>query len=345
MIELKQDDLIFTFPEVHKDAQLRITFQRTLRIPDDERTYPLPPGLGSFPLRHVDDFAKTVPGQWIQHGGVMMPMYQSEALWINFSSRYLQKHRTEYPFAVKIATGKINAVTGDEWVNGLHDEPQDYMVTSEQPWLDGYCVEKGLVRQFVAMPLGSGYSAEEQLTGKAEHGGLQIIVYPMKKSSFEEIFPERDEEHFLDDTELLRCADVCEAAGSDMGLAPGGKMKQEIYEDPYYMEDYDQEEGSRCFVHLANSLAWMSITGEVPPTVPFTSKEYTNAGLPWFDFYNENVSPVGGAGKLNNMKSVVQIGREKGEKPLPENDSVEIESIVSLRKKLTKDQVREGRWQ
>jgi hypothetical protein len=47
----------------------------------------------------------------------MMPMYQSEALWINFSSKYLHKHRTEYPFAVKMATGKINAVTGDEWVS------------------------------------------------------------------------------------------------------------------------------------------------------------------------------------------------------------------------------------
>ena len=90
MIELKRDDLIFTFPDIHKDAQLKITFQRTLRIPDDDKVYPLPPGLGSFPLRHVDDFAKTVPKQWIQHGGVMMPMYQSEALWINFSSKYLQ---------------------------------------------------------------------------------------------------------------------------------------------------------------------------------------------------------------------------------------------------------------
>ena len=202
MIELSRNDLVFTFPEVHPDAQLRITFQRTLRIPDDDKVYPLPPGLGSFPLRHVDDFAKNVPEQWIQHGGVMMPMYQSEALWINFSSKYLNKHRTKYPFAVKIATGKINAVTGDEWVDGLNLKPQDYMVSSEQPWLDGYCVEKGLIRQFVAMPLGSGYSAEEQLSGKAEHGGLQIIVYPMKKSVFEKRFPERDEELHSDN--LLR---------------------------------------------------------------------------------------------------------------------------------------------
>jgi hypothetical protein len=31
------------------------------------------------------------------------------------------------------------------------------VVLPEQPWLDGYCVEKGYIRQFVAMPLGEGY--------------------------------------------------------------------------------------------------------------------------------------------------------------------------------------------
>ena len=56
MIELKSDGLVFSFPEVHPDATLRVEFERTLRIPDDGRDYPLPPGLGNFPLRHVDDF-------------------------------------------------------------------------------------------------------------------------------------------------------------------------------------------------------------------------------------------------------------------------------------------------
>jgi hypothetical protein len=59
------------------------------------------------------------------------------------------------------------------------------VVVPEQPWLDGYCVEKGIIRQFVAMPLGAGYTAEEQISGKAEHGGLQIMacgaVWPRTK--------------------------------------------------------------------------------------------------------------------------------------------------------------------
>ena len=35
-------------------------FQRTLRIPDDGRTDPLPVDLGAFPLRSVDDFPATL---------------------------------------------------------------------------------------------------------------------------------------------------------------------------------------------------------------------------------------------------------------------------------------------
>ena len=57
MIALERDQLTFRFPEVHEDAGCAIEFQRTLRIPDDETDYPLPPGLGDFPLRHLDDYA------------------------------------------------------------------------------------------------------------------------------------------------------------------------------------------------------------------------------------------------------------------------------------------------
>jgi hypothetical protein len=56
MIELKHDSLKFSFSEVHPEAQLTIGFKRTLRIPDDGKDYPLPPGLGRFPMKHVDDF-------------------------------------------------------------------------------------------------------------------------------------------------------------------------------------------------------------------------------------------------------------------------------------------------
>jgi hypothetical protein len=69
MIELQRDRLVFFFPEVHPAAKLTISFQRTLRIPDDDKTYPLPPGLGFFPLLHVDDHAEQVPREELSRGG------------------------------------------------------------------------------------------------------------------------------------------------------------------------------------------------------------------------------------------------------------------------------------
>ena len=318
MITLEDDSLVFRFPDVHDDARCAIEFQRTLRIPDDGRDYPLPPGVGSFPLRHLDDYAPRLPEKWHRRGGVISPMHQAEAMWINFTAV------SDYPFAVKIATGKICALTGDRWINHLNNDPQDYLVLPEQPWLDGYCVEKGVIRQFVAMPLGGGYTVEEQLTGAARHGGLQIVVYPMKRERYRQLMAHSSDR--IEAGEVL-----CRMAPEAMGLAPGGRMRQEVYDDPHGLDAWDQRQASRCFVTIANSSQWMAITGERPPTVSPTAKQYTTAGLPWFEWYGGGVAAVDGAEKLKSLASVAQLGKTKGEEPLPENEAVEVTHVVGLR--------------
>ncbi len=325
MIALEGDQLTFRFPEVHEDAGCSIHFQRTLRIPDDGKDYSLPPGLGRFPLRHLDDYARRLPGEWLRRGGVIMPMHQAEAMWICFGSR---RWRGEgYPFAVKIATGKVCAVTGDKWVNHLNSGPQDYVVLPEQPWLDGYCVEKGVIRQFVAMPLGEGYSVEEQISGAAAHGGVQIVVYPMKAERHEELKKSRLEEQArLEDRHA-----VYSLSEESMGLAPGGRMKQDIYDDPFGLDTWDQGHASRCFVTIANSAQWMAMTGERPPTASPSAKDYTDAGMPWFSYYGGDAEAVAGAGKFKSLVSVAAMGEQKGETPLPENKSLDVERIIALR--------------
>lgn len=325
MIELRDDELIFRFPEVHEDAELRIDFQRTLRIPDDNRDYPLPPGLGSFPLNHVDDYLEKVPETWKQHGGVFLPMYQAEAMWIYFSG--------SYPMAVKIAAGKIDALTGESWKNELTKRPQDYLVVPGQPWLDGFCVGKGLIRQFVAMPLGEGYSAEEQLTGKAQHGGLQIIVYPMKASLYEP--PEEGTEYGP-----ICSAPMESAPMREMGLAPGGLMRQEIYEDDYGFDAWDMSVKSRCFVHVVNSLQFFQVTGVEPPRTPPTAKDYTDAGLPWFDYYGGDLKALEGAKELAGLDSVAAMKLKKGAGLLGDNDPLQ----PKLVEKIGKERVREGEF-
>ncbi len=49
---------------------------------------------------------------------------------------------------------------------------------------------------------------------------------------------------------------------------------------------------------------------------------------------------VEGAEKLNGLTSVAEMGKQKGETPLPENESVDVERIIGLQK-LGADQVRE----
>jgi len=332
MITLQEDRLEFRFPEVHEEAQCSISFQRTLRIPDDEKDYPLPPGFGKFPLRHLDDYAGRIPEKWVERGGVIMPMFQSEALWIHFQSN---AYCDAYPFAIKVATGKIDAITGERWREGLHSDPQDYVVIPTQPWLDGYCVERGVIRQFVAMPLGEGYTVEEQITGESEYGGIQIVAYPMKAEIYEEM-----RRSLRDGWTVF---DFCRAIPMpDMGLAPGGRMKQEIYVDPYGLEAWDQEHSSRCFVTIANSLTWRAITGESPPTIPPTAADYSKACLPWFDYYDGDEKPSKGSKILAGLASVAELSKKKGQAVLPENKSADIKTVINIQKKHSPNQVRES---
>lgn len=325
MIVLEHDRLEFRFPDVHTEAACTIAFQRTLRIPDDGRDYPLPPGLGRFPLRHLDDHAARLPKSWRDRGGVIVPMHQAEALWIDFRSRY--------PFAVKVATGKVCALTGDAWIDHLNSDPQDYAVLPDQPWLDGYCVEKGTVRQFVAMPLGEGYTVEEQLTGTAVHGGLQLLTYPMKAERYEALRREQATD--------LEPHPVCFAQSprADMGIAPGGRMTQDIYDDPHGLDVWDQRHGSRCFVSLLNSTQWLAVTGERAPTEPPTAQDYAGWGLPWFDYYGGDGRALAGSEKLKQADSIAQRAKQTGHGSLPANETIAAIPVVPLGKPR---RVREG---
>ena len=330
MISLQQNRLVFSFPELHPDATCSIEFQRTLRIPDDNKPHYLPPGLGRFPLEHVEDYADKVPELWNEHGGVLLPMYQAEALWVKFNSP------KGYPFAVKIAAGKINAVTGKPWQNELSDSPQDYVVLPDQPWLDGFCVSKGLIRQFVAMPLGEGYTAEEQITGAAEHGGLQIIVYPLKPELY---WPNRGQADF-DIPKFEACmSTVC---SEPMGLAAGGLMRQHLSEDSKGLAAWHKETYSRCFVHLLNSQQWPIVTGKPMPTKPVTVDDYNDAGLPWFDYYNDKTASLNGSSTLAGLDSVGAKMIKKGLPPIDDGIATSPASVVKLSP--TKPKVSDGGW-
>ena len=314
------------------DAGFQVVFERTLRIPDDGKTYPLPPGLGAFPIKRVQDYAARVPAHWVEQGGVFIPMYQREAMWLRFATP------GRLPHAIKVAVGKVNAVSGESWDQALRKEKKDYLVSPPQPWLDGINAGKDMIRQFVAMPLGMGYTVEAQVTGEETVGGLQMIVYAPKPG-------------FVLPRPVARRRGVMFAksaamGGAEMGLGAGGKMHQKIYPDPHGIDTWDPENYGRVFVHIVNSLAYREITGEEPPPTPVTAQTYAQYKLPWYDLYDEHMADTGAPQNLQDVKSIKEMDAAKGFAPQQDDTPVDVPDGQVIKYPLSDDgsRVNDGDW-
>jgi hypothetical protein len=299
-----------------------VNFQRTLRLPDDGGSYPLPPSLGQFPVKQVADYAGRVPDDWRERGGVFIPMYQREAMWLNFLGD------SWHPVAAKIGVGRVNALTGKRWDERLHADPQDYLVCPTQPWLDGINAGDGVVRQFVAMPLGGGYTVEGQVTSEEVFGGLQIIVFDAKPGRFPEEPPPSlmRARGFAEGVAMPAApmAAMAKAEGGAMGLAAGGKMRQAIYPDPHGVATWDERNRGEVVVHIVNSDLYREITGQDPPPTPVDARAYTQHGYPWFALYDEERGRLAPSETLAKVKSVREIDREKDLPPQQDDTSVAV---------------------
>ncbi len=282
---------------------VRVTFLRTLRLPETG-TYPLPPGFGAFPLRRVADYPDTVPAEWRERGGVMLPVYQREAMWLSFSATT--------PAALKIGVGKVCAVSGKPWRDTLGQDPQNYVALPRQPWLDGINSGDGTVRQFVAVPLGLGATVEGQVTGVEEWGGVQLAVHGLTESALDswrraQAASQRTRGMGYGGPVPVACAAPAAmgapgAAPRAMGLGAGGTMRQEIYADSRPLDDYHPDADGRVFVHLASAAQWQQITGEPAPSTPITAQSYAQRGLPWFEYYAADADDLPASAELAKVK-------------------------------------------
>jgi hypothetical protein len=312
-----------------------VRFVRTLRLPETG-THPLPPGLGEFPVRRVRDYAGTVPPQWLARGGVMLPVYLREAMWLSFAG-------TTEPAALQVGVGKVCAISGRPWSDRLSGRPQNYVVLPRQPWLDGIKSGKGTVRQFVAVPLGLGATVEGQVTGEETWGGMQLQTFPLNDRELAKWREQRAQEERLRAQRFRSmpppgygaampaapaAAPAYAAApaaaprgGAAMGLGVGGSMRQEVYKDDRRPGDWAERPAGRVFVHLVTPPEWRRITGEAPPPSPVDRAAYTRAGLPWFDYYDEDAEDVG---PTETLKGVQPVGNwlgddhEPWEPPVPQ---------------------------
>ena len=293
-------DVTTSTDAVRVGARFAMSFQRTLRIPDDGRAYPLPPGLGRLPILRVADYLDRVPRAWRDCGGVFIPMYQREALWLGFHAAAWK------PNAVKIAVGKVNAISGKPDDKLLHADHQDYVVCPDQPWLDGIHTAHESIRQFVAMPLRLGYTVEASVTGGENFGGIQVTVFEPLPGTFP------DEPPIKADSGLVRSAMPKTGGITSMGLGAGGEIRQKIYSDRYGIQVWDQHNYGQIFIHIINSLQFSEITGLEPPPTPINAKTYTEYGLPWFDLYDEAKGSVAPSERFGKVKTISDRDIELG---------------------------------
>jgi hypothetical protein len=257
--------------------RLAVSFHRTLRVPDDGRVYPLPAGLGRFPIVPLSP-----EGGAAAHA---VPIHPREAMWIGLSGAAWK------PNAVKVLVGGINAVSGEPDDGGPPRAPQDYLVCPPQPWLDGFNAGDGGIRQFVAMPSGGGYAVEAG-HGLPERGGVTILAFEPVPGRFPDAPP-------LPGRGPVRLDLPRPPEAHEMAFGAGGRVRQKIYPDPHGgPATWDSASAMHLTVRLVDARELAAEIGAPPFSTPIDASTYAAAGLPWFELDDRasgQVRPAGGA--------------------------------------------------
>jgi len=298
-------DVVIRLDSIRFGDHLTVSFKRTLRLADDGTVHRLPPNFGVFPVYQVADFAGRVPAGW-RAGEAFIPVYQREALYVGFD------HEAPWrPHAVKVAAGRINALTGEFEVDGLTSDPQNYLVCPPQLWLDGFKTGTGVVRQFVAVSFGTGHTIEAALAGAEGFGGLQITIHAPQPGRFPDERPAAGEDAAAPRPFASRWGrQVSKMVAQQMGLGAGGELRQNVFPDPHGADAWDQSNFGRVCIHLVNSARFQEITGQEPPPTPVTEHTYAEHKFRWFPAYGVEPGAVAATARLANAQTIAQRDAE-----------------------------------
>ncbi len=224
------------------------------------------------------------------------------------------------PAALQVGAGKVCAVSGRPWSERLSRDPQNYVALPRQPWLDGINSGSGTVRQFVAVPLGLGATVEGQVTGEEVWGGVQLQSFPLEEASADRVAGGRARPPHPAEQDDRRGYGAAgpwprwrrgpRRAGRRgpgrppaMGLGVGGRCARRSTGTSGRSRTGRKPAG-RVFVHLVTPPEWRRITGEAPPPSPVDRAAYTRAGLPWFDYYDQDAEDLAPTDTLGAVKPV-----------------------------------------
>lgn len=234
------------FGHVHPAASLSISLMRTTRVPGEHRGWPLHATLGRFPMARVGELAPEAAAAWSESGGVAVPMHPNEAAWLRFDSP------TGYPFAIKVAAGTVDAVSGGAWVPGLTVDPPNHIVVPAQSWLDGIRVGDGRLRQFVAEPPDRLDGSSDRAAGASalRAARMQIVVTPMRADEW-----------------ARRTA------------RPRWPRVHDSQADRWRPGVWDGSATLTCVVRLVPARSWMHVAGESVPHAPIPDEVYRRTGI------------------------------------------------------------------
>ena len=228
------------------------------------------------------------------------------------------------PHVLKVGVGGVDAISGEPFDPAtLNAGAQDYVVIPEQPWLDGINAGDGFVRQFVAVALGEGLTVEGQLTGAEDVGGLQLVLFAPRPGRFPDEPPVAE---WHDDRCVMACA-------APMGVAAGGRLRQEIYADEHGLDTWQPGPVATVHVDLVDALAFEALTGHAAPPPVVDAAMYTRLGFPWFELIDPNGADIAAAKRLACVRSLADLeGRDEQPLPIPE---AQVIRLLVLRSSVT----------
>jgi len=241
------------------NGRLFVSFQRTRQLAKQQSPQPPPRSLGALPVHGAAEYMGRVPNEWMVPVGVFLPIVPGEAFWLGLRGSAWK------PNSVKVAIGGLDAISGAAWREGLHADPQDYVVCPPQLSLDGMYLGGQLARQFVSV----AFESETQDKKKAPGAAMRIVVYDAKEGRFSE----------TPGTRPVLTPDVLHSFGK-IGVQPGSLVAQRILSDQHGVECWDQTKLVSLFVYWVYPDFYRAATGREPPAPASESEGYKGYRLP-----------------------------------------------------------------
>lgn len=77
--DLSHRTIRLTYKGAYDTEILDVSLRRTIRVPDNDKAYALPPDLGAFPIYSVDRYKGNLPESMVTKGGAFVPIHRESS--------------------------------------------------------------------------------------------------------------------------------------------------------------------------------------------------------------------------------------------------------------------------